>query len=704
MDLKLRLLSLSIAQLCCISSAFAETNNSSTTLATIKIKAQQAADQTYKVDSSSSATRSEIALKDTPQSVSVVTQKIIEDIGATRLIEALDLAGGVTRANNFGGQGLTGFNLRGFTSGEFYRNGFPINRGYPNAPDSNTIERVDVLRGPSSSLYGRGDPGGTFNLISKTPKSEQQTTLGAQLNSEGLYRTTVDTTGTIPNAENIGYRLNVIAEGGDSYRDHVESKRYGIAPVIQWQASDATKVTFEADILRNQHPLDRGQTRYAGQKSFNSSPETYLWETGKYNNRLYNDNNMTQLRVEHDLGNDWKLNAGVQYLNGKLHGYAVEANGIQDDGETLNRNYNYRELKWQDTDAQINLTGNFQLLGLAHILVTGLEYENYDYKSYIIRSDPKSNNYPINIYDPVLGQPLPELKNITTHDRENLKTTAVFVQDQIDLDKRLSALLGLRFEHYEHDYKNLLPNTANWNTSHDAFIPRLGLVFKARNDLSIYSNAAKSFKPNTGASRNGEGFDPEEGMAYELGFKWQALDNMLSVDSAIFYAKKENVLTLDPVDSAYKVAAGEVRSQGIELNVAGQITPAWKIIGGYAYTDAEVSKDNTLKKGTTLANIPKNSFNLLNIYEFQDGRLQGLGLGINQKYIDKRAGQTANSTYTMKGYAVTDLVSYYQATPKLRINLDLKNLFDKVYDESAFNLYAYSGESRTVQLGMSYTF
>ncbi|OFD18691.1 TonB-dependent receptor, partial [Acinetobacter baumannii] len=614
MDLKLRLLSLSIAQLCCIPAAFADTNNSSTTLATIKIKAQQASDQTYKVDSSSSATRSEIALQDTPQSVSVVTQKVIEDIGATRLVEALDLAGGVTRANNFGGQGLTGFNVRGFTSGEFYRNGFPINRGYPNAPDSNTIERVDVLRGPSSSLYGRGDPGGTFNLISKTPKSEQQTTLGAQLNSEGLYRTTVDTTGTIPNAENIGYRLNVIAEGGDSYRDHVESKRYGIAPVIQWQATDATKVTFEADILRNQHPLDRGHTRYPTQKSFNSSPETYLWETGKYYNRLYNDNNMTQLRVEHDLGNDWKLNAGVQYLNGKLHGYAVEANGIQNDGETLGRNYNYRELKWQDTDAQINLTGNFQLLGLAHTLVTGLEYENYDYKSYIIRSSGDIGSYPINIYNPVLGQPLPELNRVTTHDRESLKTTALFVQDQIDLNERLSALLGLRFEHYEHDYKNLLPNTTNWNTSHDAFIPRLGLVYKASDDLSLYGNAAKSFKPNTGASRNGEGFDPEEGTAYELGFKWQALDNMLSIDSAIFYANKENVLTLDPVDSAYKVAAGEVRSRGIELNIAGQITPAWKIIGGYAYTDAEVTKDNTLQKGTALANIPKNSFNLLNIY------------------------------------------------------------------------------------------
>ncbi|HCU41479.1 MAG TPA: TonB-dependent receptor, partial [Acinetobacter nosocomialis] len=470
------------------------------------------------------------------------------------------------------------------------------------------------------------------------------------------------------------------------------------------QASDMTKVTFEADILRNQHPLDRGQTRYAGQKSFISSPDTYLWETGKDNNRLYNDNNMAQLRVEHELGNDWKLNAGVQYLNGKLHGYAVEANGIQNDGETLSRNYNYRELKWQDTDAQINLTGKFQFLGLANTLVTGLEYENYDYKSYIIRSSGDVGSYPINIYNPVLGQPLPELYRVTTHDRENLKTTALFLQDQVDLNERLSALLGLRFEHYEHDYKNLLPNTANWNTSHNAFIPRLGLVYKASDDLSIYSNAAKSFKPNTGASRNGDGFDPEEGLAYELGFKWQALDNMLSIDSAIFYANKENVLTLDPVDSVYKVAAGEVRSRGIELNIAGQITPAWKIIGGYVYTDAEVTKDNSLQKGTALANIPKNSFNLLNIYEFQNGPLQGLGLGINQKYIDKRAGQTAISTYTMKGYAVTDLVSYYQATPKLRLNLDVKNIFDRVYDESAFNLYAYPGESRTVQLGISYTF
>jgi len=176
------------------------------------------------------------------------------------------------------------------------------------------------------------------------------------------------------------------------------------------------------------------------------------------------------------------------------------------------------------------------------------------------------------------------------------------------------------------------------------------------------------------------------------------------LNSAIFYANKENVLTDDPLFQNYKVAAGEVRSRGIELNIAGQITPAWKIIGGYAYTDAEVTKDNTLQKGTSLANIPKNSFNLLNIYEFQGGALQGLGLGVNQKYIDKRAGQTANSTYTMKGYAVTDLVSYYQATPKLRLNLDLKNIFDKVYDESAFNLYAYPGEPRTVQFGMSYTF
>jgi iron complex outermembrane receptor protein len=164
------------------------------------------------------------------------------------------------------------------------------------------------------------------------------------------------------------------------------------------------------------------------------------------------------------------------------------------------------------------------------------------------------------------------------------------------------------------------------------------------------------------------------------------------------------VLTTDPVDSTFSVAAGEVRSRGFDLNVAGNLTPEWRVIGGYAYVDAEVTKDNVIRSGTRLMNIPQNSFSLLNVYEFQDGALKGLGLGTGLKYVDERAGQTANTAFSMDSYTVVDLLGFYKVNEKVRLNLDVKNLFDRDYEEGAFgNVYAYPGAPRTVQVGISYT-
>lgn len=132
------------------------------------------------------------------------------------------------------------------------------------------------------------------------------------------------------------------------------------------------------------------------------------------------------------------------------------------------------------------------------------------------------------------------------------------------------------------------------------------------------------------------------------------------------------MLTTDPVDSTFNVAAGEVRSRGLDLNVTGNLTPEWRVIGGYAYVDAEVTKDNTLRSGTRLLNIPQNSFSLLNVYEFQDGTLKGLGLGTGVKYVDERAGQTANTAFSMGNYTVVDLLSFYKVNDNVRLNLDVK--------------------------------
>ncbi|MFP3371821.1 MULTISPECIES: TonB-dependent siderophore receptor [unclassified Pseudomonas] len=658
----------------------------------------------YKANRSASATRTDTVLHETPQSVSVVPKDVLEDTGATRLQDGLDYAGGVGRANNFGGQGLTTFTVRGFTTGEFYRNGFPINRGYPNAPDANTVERLEVIRGPATSLYGRGDPGGTFNVVSKQPLPESKVTLGSQFDDQGMHRATLDATGPLNQDGSLAYRLNVLGEGGESFRDDVESERYDVAPVISWQVNDATRIIFEGDFMRNNHPLDRGLTRLPGQLG-TASRDTNIWEKGS-DNLLHNDNNMAQLRFEHLLNDNWSLGGGMQWLDGSLKGNAVEANGLQPDGRTLGRNFNYRKLEWTDRDYQLNLTGHFDTGGFAHTLLTGVEYEDYDYNSIIQRSAAGATAYPIDIFDPALGQARPALTRTTTHDKENLKTWAFFVQDQVALTERLKALAGVRFERFEHDYVNKLSAAGDFSKGENGVTPRFGLLYDLTDTVAVYANTARSFKPNSGApaGATGGGFDPEKGKSYELGVKWEALDRQLSVDAAVYHIVKENVLTRDPVDPNYNVAAGQVRSRGLDINIAGNITPEWRVIGGYAYVDAEVTKDNRLPSGTRLANIPRNSFSLLNTYEFQDGFAKGLGLGIGVKYVDDRNGQTEAVTYNMDQYTVVDLLSFYQLNEHVRLNLDVKNLFNKEYDEGAFNTYAYPGAPRTVQAGVSYTF
>lgn len=670
--------------------------------ATADLESAQGPVQGYHATRSASATRTDTSIHETPQSISVVSKDVVEDLGATRLQDALDYAGGVGRANNFGGQGLTTFTVRGFTTGEFYRNGFPINRGYPNMPDANTIERLEVLRGPATMLYGRGDPGGTFNVVSKQPLAERTVTLGSQLNDQGMKRGTLDASGPLDEEGRLAYRLNVVGEGGDTFRDHVETERYGVTPVITWQATDDTKVTFEGDFMRNNHPLDRGLTRFPNQRG---TPSRDTFWGDKDAGKLHNDNNMAQLRFEHALSDNWTLGGGFQWLDGSLKGNAIEANGpgsLGADGRTLQRNFNYRKLEWTDKDYQLNLTGHFSTGGFDHTLLTGIEYEDYDYKSIIQRSSAAAGTYPIDIFDPVYGQPRPALTRTPTHDKENLKTYAAFVQDQVALTERLKVLAGARFERFEHDYQNYVGKS--WQAADNAVTPRVGVIYDLTDTVAVYADAARSFKPNTGASREGGGFAPEKGKSYEMGIKWEALDRQLSVDAAIYQIEKKNVLTTDPVDNTFSVAAGQVRSRGFDLNVAGNLTPEWRVIGGYAYVDAEVTRDNTLRSGTRLMNIPRNSFSLLNVYEFQDGALKGLGLGVGGKYVDQRAGQTANTAFSMDAYTVVDLLGYYKVNEHVRLNLDVKNLFNREYEEGAFgNIYAYPGAPRTVQVGIAYT-
>ncbi|WP_448132154.1 TonB-dependent siderophore receptor [Stutzerimonas chloritidismutans] len=659
--------------------------------------------QGYRATRSASATRTDTAIHETPQSISVVPAQVVEDIGATRLEDALDYAGGVERGNNFGGQGLTEFLVRGFSTQEFYRNGFAVNRGYPNMPDASTLERIEVLRGPASMLYGRGDPGGTFNIVSKQPQAERRTVLGSQVNTDGLRRGTLDTTGALDESAAFTYRLNLVAEGSDSFRDHVESERYNIAPVLRWQLSDDTALILEGDYLHNRHPMDRGLTRYPNQAG-DLSRDRFLGEESA--GKLTNQNATTQLRLEHQLDSQWMLRGGIQYLDGSLDGGAVENNGLAADGRTVGRNYSERWLNWNDLAVQANLEGHFDAAGLAHTLLLGVEFDDFNYDSQIDRSGGATSDFPIDLYDPVYGQPLPALTRTTTYDDENLKSYAFFLQDQIALTERLTAQVGARLERFEQRYENKLTPAGSWDQTHNAVSPRFGLIYDLTEELAVYANTSRSFKPNRGADRSSQAFDPEKGIAHEVGIKYELPEHDLSVTAALFHITKENVLTSDPVDSNYQVAAGEARSRGFDISVAGNITPQWRVIGGYAYVDAEVpeSSSASMPAGTRLANVPRHSFNLLDTYEFAEGPLAGLGVGMGVKYVGDRKGGATSTAFDMDAYTTVDLLAYYPLTERVRLNLNLNNLFDEEYEERAWgNIWAYPGAPRTLQAGIAIT-
>ena len=609
----------------------------------------------------------------------------------------------IERGNNFGGQGLTEFLVRGFSTQEFYRNGFAVNRGYPNMPDANTLERIEVLRGPASMLYGRGDPGGTFNIVSKQPQAERRTILGSQVNTDGLRRGTLDTTGALDESAAFTYRLNLVAEGSDSFRDHVESERYNIAPVLRWQFSDDTALILEGDYLHNRHPMDRGLTRYPNQAG-DLSRDRFLGEESA--GKLTNQNATTQLRLEHQLDSQWMLRGGIQYLDGSLDGGAVENNGLAADGRTVGRNYSERWLNWNDLAVQANLEGHFDAAGLAHTLLLGVEFDDFNYDSQIDRSGGATSDFPIDLYDPVYGQPLPALTRTTTYDDENLKSYALFLQDQIALTERLTAQVGARLERFEQRYENKLTPAGSWDQAHNAVSPRFGLIYDLTEELAVYANTSRSFKPNRGADRSSQAFDPEEGITHEVGIKYELPEHDLSVTAALFHITKENVLTSDPVDSNYQIAAGEARSRGFDISVAGNITPQWRVIGGYAYVDAEVTESSSasMPAGTRLANVPRHSFNLLDTYEFAEGPLAGLGVGMGIKYVGDRKGGATSTAFDMDAYTTVDLLAYYPLTERVRLNLNLNNLFDEEYEERAWgNIWAYPGAPRTLQAGIAIT-
>ncbi|AJW43557.1 TonB-dependent siderophore receptor [Ralstonia mannitolilytica] len=660
--------------------------------------------QGFRAKQTSTATRTDSDLMEIPFAVSSVNAEFIKTVAAGRGDDLYDWVAGVSRQNSFGGlwdnYAVRGFAGDGNTSGtDYLLNGFSWNRGMSVPRDTASVERMEVLKGPASALYGRGDPGGIISYTTKQPQFKSANTVSVSAGSYGATRETLDSTG--PLSDTLAYRLNVMNEDNGSFRDTVSNKRYLVAPGFTWKAGPDTIVHYEMEAARQSAPLDRGVVAVNGE--LGAIPTSrFLGEPRDGNYEVRNLGH--QLTVDHRINADWSVNAGVAQRDTDLYGRSSEAFSLQADGRTLWRRYRNVSFHSNDLQGRLELTGNLQTGPVSHTLVMGTDAYRFNYDQFVQRSTPTAAApYAVDIFNPVYGQPTPAL-NTATNALEHDEGQGAYVQDTLALGEHWKVIAGLRWDNYRQSIENRRTGITT-SQNQTAASPRLGLVYQWSPALSLYANTAYSFRPNNGIDASGNAFAPEKGHGYEVGVKWAGAKWLATL--AAFDVSKRNVLTADPANSGFSRAAGEVRSRGLEFEWNGELGGGFRGIANLAYIDAEVTRDTVLTPGARLVDIPRVSGSALLMYEFAPPVGQKAGVGAGVVYVGSRAGNTANTQdgFQLPAYTTVQLNGYVQIDKHLRASVVLNNLFNRGYYVSSYNsLWVTPGAPRSILGTLSYSF
>jgi len=685
-----------------------QANPSPVTLDTVEIVGR-ATSGAYHGEEAAGA-KSDLPLRELPQSVRVITRQAVDDLGATKLDDVLDYVGGVSRQTNFGGlwdniviRGMPGDQNIGMAT---LFNGFSTGRGF-NAPrDLAGVERVEFLKGTAAALYGSSEPGGTLNTVSKRPLWKAAHSVELYAGSHGLKRAAVDS--TAPLSADFSYRLNIAAEEKDGFRDYVSTQRKVMAPAFTWRLNDATTLEYVADILEHKTPLDRGVVAVNGRLG-QVSRRRFFGEPNDGKTTIKNQTH--QFIVSHDWNIDWRSRLGVSYRETSIYGFASEAHSLQPNGD-LWRQRRFRDFDSDDIAGQAELQGLFQIGMIEHELLLGIEQFSFDMNMLMLRINPTSANpYPINIWQPVYGtaQPAPG-PNQNTHEQQ--RNSAFYVQDALKLSEHWRILAGVRVDNYRQSMRNHLTNTLTIQKP-SANSPRIGLSWLPNNQWTLYANAGRSFRPNSGTDITNRSFSPERGRAVELGSKWENSQQNMGLTAALFDIRKRNVLTTNPADTNYSIAAGEVQSRGVEFDFSGQVARQWRLNASLMFNEVEVIKDNHLEVGGRLLNVPKINGSVLAVYEgaLLNGQRYSVGGGLT--HTGKRLGQArtqaeANAgtpAFELPAYTTAKLVAYWHINPRLNLTLDIDNVFDRTYYISSYNtVWVAPGTPRSFTVGAQIKF
>jgi iron complex outermembrane receptor protein len=646
--------------------------------------------------------KSDLPLRELPQSVRVVTRQAIDDLGATKLDDVLDYVGGVSRQNNFGGlwdniaiRGLPGDQNVGMAT---LFNGMAAGRGF-NAPrDLAGVERIEFLKGSAAALYGSSEPGGTLNIVSKRPLWQMGHAAELYLGSFGLRRAALDSSG--PLGVSFAYRLNAAVERRDSFRDHVGARRDVVAPAFTWRLSPASSLDYRGEALSHRTPLDRGVVSVDGR--LDAIPRTrFLGEPADGDVTVKNQTH--QLVLTHAWSEQWRSRIGLSYRETSINGFSTEPHALQANG-LLTRQRRFRDYQSDDIGLQAELQGTLRAGGVEHEVLVGVESYRFELDSVVLRANPTTANpYAIDIYNPVYGQPQP-VPPLNVSTLEQQRNTALYLQDAIKLAPAWRLVAGVRVDNYRQSTVNRRSGVT-LQQAPTATSPRLGLSWLPSSQWSVYLNAGRSFRPNVGTDVLGTSFEPEQGRALELGTKWESQDRRLGVTAAVFHIRKRNVLTSDPANPGFSIATGEVTSRGAELDLSGQISQHWRLNASLVHNEVLISKDNTLPAGSRLLNSPRINGSLLAVYEGELGAGQRFGVGGGVTHVGNRVGQAGDPSFLLPGYTTAKLVAHWRLNAAYRLTLDVDNLFDRTHYTSSFSrLWVTPGTARNITLGLQARF
>jgi iron complex outermembrane recepter protein len=661
----------------------------------------------YVAKRSAAGTKTDTPIIETPQAISVVTRDQMDMRNVQREGEAFRYTAGIY-AEPYGGDPRPSFDapyIRGFdqSTTAVYRDGLRENRGIWAGFISEFygLERVDVLKGPASVIYGQGNPGGIINKITKRPPDEAFGEVLFQHGTNDRYQGAFDVGGPIDNGKDFRYRVTGLArESGSQFRyddnDSVPDNRKYFAPAITWRATEDTTLTLQADYLHN---LTAGPFTVTG-----AGPTATSIMLGEPE---FNRSDLSQYSgsygIDHRVDDVWSLRQNLRYGVLNFEYRNMTATGTSSNGRILNRAASIIDENLDALTVDNQAEARFTLGPVAQTLLMGIDYQRVYY-----HTRTRSGTGPsLNLINPTYGQVVTVPKNVTTDSRQSRYQFGLYAQDQIKLDDRVVWTVGAR-----HDWATAL--TENRRTGVNAeqddreMSFRTGLTYLFDSGVAPYVSYTQSFLPTAGTDFGGTPFEPTIGRQVELGVKWQPKSVNGTVTAAVYDLRQTNVLTPDPLrpNSAFRVQTGEVRSRGFELEGIFEVVDGLNLIAAVSLQDIEITKDNPNAQGiSTTGNRPAWAANhvasIWSDYTIQSGEAAGLTFGAGARYVGPTFADNAN-TVKNESYTLVDAVVRYDLgqlashLDGMSVAVNANNLFDKEYVICTATTSCTLGLSRTV--------